>query len=104
MSSSQASFIVRLPMSDQLSGMRKYASMGVCEANGPPLCAINARMDHHPKLVGATGLAVMLAAAVALSPSRPAAQSRAAAPQKQKLDAEYTAKIKEYLEDPRITT
>ena len=34
---------------------------------------------------------------------RPSAQARQAAP-KQKLDAEYTAKIKEYLQDPRITT
>ena len=46
----------------------------------------------------------MLAVSLALSTSRPAAQSRSAAPQKQQIDAEYTAKIKEYLEDPRITT
>ena len=35
--------------------------------------------------------------------SRPSAQARPAAP-KQKLDAEYTAKIKEFLQDQRITT
>ena len=35
--------------------------------------------------------------------SRPSAQARQAAP-KQKLDAEYTAKIKEFLQDERITT
>src|SRR5262245_3797619 len=61
-------------------------------------------MSQHPKVVGATGLALMLSAALALSASRPAAQARQAAPQKQKQDAEYTAKIKEYLQDPRITT
>ncbi len=33
----------------------------------------------------------------------PQAQSRAQPP-KQKIDEEYTAKIKEYLQDPRITT
>jgi hypothetical protein len=36
--------------------------------------------------------------------SQPAAQSRAAAPKAQKIDAEYTAKIKEHLQDSRITT
>src|SRR5438874_7749374 len=45
-------------------------------------------------------LALILATTAA---SRPAAQARQAAP-RQKLDAEYTAKIKEYLQDPRITT
>ncbi|HET7618580.1 MAG TPA: M14 family zinc carboxypeptidase [Vicinamibacterales bacterium] len=50
----------------------------------------------------AAGLAVALMLAVALA-SRPAAQTAAPA-QAQKPDAEYTAKIKEYLQDPRITT
>jgi hypothetical protein len=59
-------------------------------------------MKHHPKLVGAAGLALMCGA-LAVSSSRPAAQARPAAP-KQKIDAEYTAKIKEYTEDPRIST
>jgi hypothetical protein len=36
--------------------------------------------------------------------SHPAAQGRQATPAKQKLDEAYTAKIKEYLSDPRITT
>ena len=44
-----------------------------------------------------------IVAAVALPGARSSAQSRATAP-KQKVDAEYTAKIKEYLQDPRITT
>jgi hypothetical protein len=45
-------------------------------------------------------LGFMLAAAGAVAP---AAQSGGQAPA-QKVDAEYTAKIKEYLQDPRITT
>ena len=49
------------------------------------------------RLAGATTLACLLAFVMAASP---AAQSRPA----QKQDAEYTAKIKEYLQDPRITT
>jgi hypothetical protein len=60
-------------------------------------------MEHHPKLVGAAGLALMLGTALTLSSSHPSAQARPAAP-KQKIDAEYTAKIKEYTEDPRIST
>jgi hypothetical protein len=60
-------------------------------------------MEHHPKLVGAAGLALMLSGALVLSSGRPAAQARSAPP-KQKMDAEYTAKIKEYTEDPRIST
>src|SRR5215470_15236349 len=57
-------------------------------------------MNRRPRLVAAA-FAVMLAAAAV---TRPAAQTRQAAPSKQKIDAEYTAKIKEYLSDPRITT
>ena len=45
----------------------------------------------------------VVAAALAGSGTAPHAQSRPAAP-RQKLDAEYTEKIKEYLQDPRITT
>ena len=41
--------------------------------------------------------------AFAAPASNPSAQSRAAAP-KQKIDEAYTAKIKEFLQDPRITT
>ena len=41
---------------------------------------------------------------VAATPGlRPVAQSRAQSAKPQKLDEEYTAKIKEYLQDPRIT-
>ena len=68
--------------------------MGSFEANSTPLCAINAAMKHHPKLVGAAGLA-LICGALAVSSSHPSAQARPAAP-KQKIDAEYTAKIKEY--------
>ena len=52
-----------------------------------------------------SGLAIAIACAIMLAAAdtRPAAQARQAAA-KQKLDAEYTAKIKEYLSDPRITT
>ena len=59
-------------------------------------------MKKHPKVIGAAGLALTLSALLAVAGGTPAAQSRATAPQK--LDAEYTAKIKEYLQDPRITT
>jgi hypothetical protein len=45
-------------------------------------------------------LALLLAAPLAATPG---AQSRAAAPP-QRVDADYTAKIKEYLQDPRIST
>ena len=41
--------------------------------------------------------------ALGLASSHPSAQSPQPA-SKQKIDAEYTAKIKEYLQDPRITT
>src|SRR5690242_8164265 len=57
-------------------------------------------MDRHPRLVAAA-FAVLLAAAAV---SQPAAQTRQGPPAKQKLDADYTAKIKEYLSDARITT
>jgi len=50
----------------------------------------------------AAGVAIAVALAATMA-GRPAAQSRQAAP-KQKQDADYTAKIKEYLQDPRITT
>ena len=56
-------------------------------------------MNRRISLVAATACAIALAAAG----TRPAAQARPAA-SKQKADAEYTAKIKEYLQDPRITT
>ena len=46
-------------------------------------------------------LAVFTAAFAA--PERPTAQSRSAQP-KQKIDEAYTAKIKEYTQDPRIST
>ncbi|HWK09604.1 MAG TPA: M14 family zinc carboxypeptidase [Vicinamibacterales bacterium] len=49
--------------------------------------------------IAGAAIALTLAAIMA---SRPAAQSRPV--QKQKIDADYTAKIKEYLQDPRITT
>ena len=41
--------------------------------------------------------------ALCLAAGTPSAQSPQQA-SKQKIDAEYTAKIKEYLQDPRITT
>ena len=49
-----------------------------------------------------TALAVTCALLVAASGPSPSAQSKA--PAKQKLDEAYTAKIKEYLSDPRIST
>ena len=55
------------------------------------------------RLVIALGLASALSAAGAAGQSRstdPSSSTRAS----QKIDAEYTAKIKEYLQDPRITT
>ena len=55
---------------------------------------------YQSRLLAGAALALILAAAGA---SRPAAQARQAVA-KQKLDPDYTAKIKEYLEDPRITT
>ncbi len=48
-----------------------------------------------------TTAAFLAAAGAALLTAVPAAQSRTAP---QRIDAEYTAKIKEYLQDPRITT
>ncbi len=42
--------------------------------------------------------------AAATPGARPAAQSRSSAPKTQKIDEAYTAKIKEYLQDPRIST
>ena len=42
--------------------------------------------------------------AIAAPGSHPQAQSRAAAAPKQKIDEAYTAKIKEHLQDPRIST
>ena len=45
----------------------------------------------------------LLLLSVASPVERPLAQARQAAP-KQKIDAEYTAKIKEYTQDPRIST
>ena len=56
-------------------------------------------MDRRPRLVAAA-FAVLLAT---FGATRPAAQGRQT-PTRQKIDAEYTAKIKEYLSDPRITT
>ena len=56
-------------------------------------------MDRRSRLVAALACAITLAAAG----TRLDAQSRQAA-SRQKQDAEYTAKIKEYLQDPRITT
>src|SRR5215208_7189400 len=49
-----------------------------------------------------TALAVTCVLLVAASAPSPSAQSKA--PAKQKLDEAYTAKIKEYLSDPRIST
>src|SRR5215212_10343349 len=49
-----------------------------------------------------TALAVTCAMIVAVSGPGPSAQPKA--PAKQKVDEAYTAKIKEYLSDPRITT
>jgi len=49
-----------------------------------------------------TALAVSCALLVATSGPSPSAQSKA--PAKQKIDEAYTAKIKEYLSDPRIST
>ncbi len=48
-------------------------------------------------------LALVIAAVLAVPGPRPSAQSRPAAA-RQKVDVEYTAKIKEFLQDPRITT
>ena len=47
---------------------------------------------------------VLLLVTLIAPPSNPEAQSRAAQATKQKLDEEYTAKIKEYTQDPRIST
>ena len=57
-------------------------------------------MDRRSRLVAALACALTLAAAGA----RLDAQARQAATTRQKPDGEYTAKIKEYLSDPRITT
>jgi hypothetical protein len=57
-------------------------------------------MDRRSRLVAALACAITLAAAGA----RLDAQARQAAATRQKPDGEYTAKIKEYLSDPRITT
>src|SRR5512140_2446335 len=54
-------------------------------------------MNLRPRFVAGATVACALAAAMAAAP---AAQSRPA----QKQDADYTAKIKEYLQDPRIST
>ena len=55
---------------------------------------------------GAKGGFALVLAFVALGApaSSPSAQSRTAAPAKQKVDEAYTAKIKEFLQDPRIST
>ncbi len=47
---------------------------------------------------------VCVALAVAMSDSVPSAQTSQPAARRQKIDAEYTAKIKEHLQDPRIST
>ncbi|MFN2564614.1 MAG: hypothetical protein ABR499_06320 [Gemmatimonadaceae bacterium] len=48
-------------------------------------------------------LVLVLAAAVAVGTGAPAAPAQTTVAG-QRIDAEYTAKIKEYLQDPRITT
>ena len=53
-----------------------------------------------PRLVAVAGLVLALAAPA----SNPSAQSRQAPTKPQKIDEAYTAKIKEYLQDPRIST
>jgi hypothetical protein len=56
----------------------------------------------NPRVTTAVALVAAIGTGFAL---RVDAQSRAAtAPPAQKIDAEYTAKIKEYLQDPRIST
>ena len=59
-------------------------------------------MTRNSRSLRSFALAVFLSS-LALSSSAPLAQSRNAAP-KQKIDDAYTAKIKEYLQDSRITT
>src|SRR5687767_11145042 len=59
-------------------------------------------MTFHSRTRRALPLVVVLLA-LAMPASVPQAQSRNAAP-KQKIDEAYTAKIKEYLQDARITT
>src|SRR5918999_3421972 len=56
-------------------------------------------MPQSMRLVRRLGAAIVVAS-VAYSPAAPAQASVAG----QRVDAEYTAKIKEYLQDPRITT
>jgi zinc carboxypeptidase len=60
-------------------------------------------MTHRPRLVAGATVALMLAAVMASSPAAQSRQAAASKPQ-QRIDADYTAKIKEYLQDPRITT
>jgi Zinc carboxypeptidase len=56
-----------------------------------------------PKLVSRSALAWVVIAA-AIGGSTPSAQAPQGAAKPHKVDAEYTARIKEYLQDPRITT
>ena len=58
---------------------------------------MNARIERPLSVLPLALLIALTAAAV------PGAQSRPA-PAPQRVDAEYTARIKEYLQDPRITT
>ena len=60
-------------------------------------------MSRHPRGRFAHVAVVCALLAVAAPGARPTAQSRPSAP-KQKIDEAYTAKIKEHLQDPRITT
>ena len=59
-------------------------------------------MSRRFRRIHAPGFALGAIILVLAAPGRPVAQGRAAA--KQKVDQEYTAKIKEYTQDPRIIT
>jgi hypothetical protein len=60
-------------------------------------------MSRHPRSTVARFALALAVLAIAAPATTPAAQGRAATTQ-QKIDQEYTAKIKEHLQDPRITT
>ena len=76
-----------------------YPSSKSCAINRPDL----RRSDELSSGTGRRRAAAAFAIAAVMSADSPAAQSRQAAP-RQKNDAEYTAKIKQNLQDPRITT
>ena len=92
------------------SDWRRHVRCAVCQS---PMAGTHAfrrprgrpcREEDLCKVVATPAVRFALPVAVLGSSVRGAHRRAAAAPHKQKIDAEYTAKIKEYLQDPRITT